>query len=260
MDATEESFKPPYMSFQTFWNFVGELGTKPLPPRIDRSLMSSKSGTDQFNLMLALTSFGLVDEESRVLPLLQVLTAADDEERKSILAKMLAESYVEPMRVSGAHGTTKDLEDAFRDGYPSIASADTRRKAITFFLHAARMAGIELSANFPKTRSGSGAPGQSKPRSKPKKRTPGNAGLGQQRETPDAAAGEPDIVVDLRTGGTMRLSVDVKPITLRGFDREFFFKAVDLLDGYEAAAAKAYADPPETAEQTGPQDGRATEV
>ena len=96
MDTPEESFKPPYMSFLTFWNFIAELRTKPLPPRIDRSLMSSKSGTDQFNLTLALTSFGLVDDDSRVLPLLQELTAADDEQRKSILAKMVTASYMNP--------------------------------------------------------------------------------------------------------------------------------------------------------------------
>ncbi len=249
MDTSDESFKPPYMSFQTFWNFIAELSTKPLPPRIDRSLMSSKSGTDQFNLTLALTSFGLVDDENRVLPLLEELTAADDEQRKSILAKMVTTSYTEPMRVSGDHGTTKDLEDAFRNSYPSIASADTRRKAITFFLHAARMADIELSANFPKTRSGSGAPGQSKPRSKPKKKTPNTPGSGQQRERPTTGGVEDDIVVNLRTGGTMRLCVNVSPITLRGFDRNFFFKAVDLLDGYAAAAAAAYDDTTETSEQ-----------
>jgi hypothetical protein len=260
METSEEVFKPPYMSFQTFWNFISELATKPLPPRIDRSLMASKSGTDQFNLNLALTSFGLIDEDSAVQPLLQELVAADEEQRKSILAKMVAASYIEPMRVSGDHGTTKDLEDAFRNSYPSIASADTRRKAITFFLHAARMSDIELSANFPKTRAGSGAPGQSKPRSRPKKRAPINTGSGQPRETPAAGGAEDDIVVNLRTGGTMRLSVDVSPITLRGFDRDFFFKAVDLLDGYEAAAARAYGDTSETADETRPDDGHATEV
>ena len=149
MEMPAEDFKPPYMSFQTFWNFTSELGMKPLPPRIDRSLMASKSGTDQFNLILALTSFGLIDENSHVLPLLQELTAADEEQRKSILAKMVSDNYVEPMRISAAHGTGKDLEDAFRNSYPSIGSADTRRKAITFFLHAARAAGIELECELP---------------------------------------------------------------------------------------------------------------
>jgi len=47
MDDSESTFKPSYMSFQTFWNFIGELAKKPLPPQIDRSLLGSKSGTDQ---------------------------------------------------------------------------------------------------------------------------------------------------------------------------------------------------------------------
>ena len=34
MDGTDIKFKPPYMSFQTFWSFIEDLSKKPLPPQI----------------------------------------------------------------------------------------------------------------------------------------------------------------------------------------------------------------------------------
>ena len=243
MDTNDDGFKPPYMSFQTFWNFITELGTKPLPPRIDRSLMASKSGTDQFNLNLALTSFGLIDSNSGVLPLLTELVEADEERRKSLLATMVTRNYVEPMRVSGKHGTSKDLDDAFRTSYPSIASADTRRKAITFFLHAASFAGIELSANFPKTRSGSGAPGTSKPR-KAVRRKPAPAA--EERVNP--AIGGPSApatwdthTVELVSGGTVFVAVNVDIFGLNASDRDFVLGLVDSMKSYQTPGTESKA-------------------
>ena len=46
-----QTFKPPYLSFQTFWAFLDELAAKPLPPQIDRSMLDKKSGTDQAGLL-----------------------------------------------------------------------------------------------------------------------------------------------------------------------------------------------------------------
>lgn len=49
-ELSDPKFKPPYLSFQTFWGFVKELAAKPLPPQIDRTMLDKKSGTDQMNL------------------------------------------------------------------------------------------------------------------------------------------------------------------------------------------------------------------
>lgn len=236
MDSDENGFKPPYMSFQTFWNFIGELGDKPLPPRIDRSLMGTKSGTDQANLMMALTSFRLTDEQYNVLPQLQALTSATGEERKGILAKMVATHYVEPMRVSASHGTQKDLDDAFTANYPSIASADTRRKAITFFLHAARTAGLDLSVHFQKTRSGSGAPGAAKGRKSAPRRKPPRSESNTTSDQ-DTGPGQGDAgdtyTVDLASGGSVSVVVRVNLFALTTSDRNFVIDLVDKLKGYE---------------------------
>ena len=71
-------FKPPYLSFQTFWAFIQELASKPLPPQIDRSMMDTKSGTDQSNILSTMRAFGLIDESQAVMPFLQQLVRTDE--------------------------------------------------------------------------------------------------------------------------------------------------------------------------------------
>jgi hypothetical protein len=233
---SDETFKPPYMSFQTFWKFIDDLGAKPLPPRIDRSLMATKSGTDQANLTMALTSFCLVDQDNNVLPLLQRLTSAASEERKAILAEMIQRCYVGPTIVAQANGTSKDLEDAFKDNYPSIGSPEVRRKSMTFYLHAARQAGLELSVHFPKTRPGQGAPGASRgiaSKRPTRRKTNSNdstdqplAGVGDQPPAGDT------YTVDLASGGSVSVVVRVNLFDLTTHDRSFVIELVDKLKGY----------------------------
>lgn len=240
MEPDSSGFKPPYMAFQTFWNFIEELSSKPLPPRIDRSLMGNKSGTDQNNLTSALVSFGLVDAGGVVLSRLQQLTATDHEGRKKLLAELVREYYPNELAVSEANATINGLHESFRDSF-GLTSAETRRKCETFFLHALRVAELPVSPHFPQTRSGSGAPGTPKKRLVRKK--PADPGA-RQIDTPpsedrrhdDGDGGEDGGVykqtVTLRTGGTMTLSVSVNPLTLRGDDRNFFYQIVDALAEY----------------------------
>jgi hypothetical protein len=245
VDEFPEGFRPPYMSFLTFWNFIDELSRKPLPPRIDRSLMGSKSGTDQANLAMALTSFGLTDSEANVQPVLRGLVAADVETRKQMLSDLVNTNYAGPMRVSGQNGTQTDLAAAFRDDYPAIASADTRRKAITFFLHAARTAGIEVSAHFPPTRAGSGAPGTAKPKRQAARRkptgTPGNDGAITSRTNPPSGD---TYTVDLASGGVVSVVVSVNLFDLTTDDRAFVIDLVDKLKGYGSPTPPARQESP----------------
>ncbi|WP_235661589.1 hypothetical protein [Mycobacteroides abscessus] len=231
--TTEVSgFKPPYMAFQTFWRFIDELSGPGLPPVIDRSLMSSKSGTDQANLMAALRAFNLITDDNSVNAAFNTLVSAAGDERKGQLRELVETYYQRQLVISGQNGTEQQLNDSFRDAF-GISGADTLRKSVTFFLHASREAGISLSQHFPNTRSGSGAPGQAraKPRGRPKKKVPPTPPL---PPNPNPGSGS-SITVRLQTGGTMRLIVDVDPISLVGEDRTFFFEVLDLLNEYTAA-------------------------
>ncbi|MEV5962570.1 DUF5343 domain-containing protein [Kribbella sp. NPDC051952] len=234
-ESSNVGFKPPYMSFQTFWNFLSELASKPLPPKLDRSIMTSKSGTDQNNIMSALEVFDFVDESGAVLPKLQGFVTADADERKAVLRSLLSRTYAPAFKVSDANGTPNDLKEVFRDAYD--VSGDTQRKAITFFLHAAREAGFELSPHFPKTRSGSGAPGTPKVKRAPARR---KSEKPRQQGPTDSlvngnAAGHTQ-TVQLRSGGTITLSYDVNMFEVTDEDEQFVLGLIKSLRDYKSAA------------------------
>lgn len=233
MDEIAPSFRPPYMSFQTLWKFVNTLGGKPLPPQIDRSLMGTKSGTDQNNLTTTLTSLGLIGPGGVVQPALRELAEGDEESRTALLRSLVESYYPEALDLSRRNGTEQQLHETFRDTY-ALTAIETRRKAITFFLHAARKAGIPLSHHFPNTRSGSGSPGTPRAKRTPTKRKPNPADSSGAQGNGAAAVTQEgySLTVRLRTGGTMTLLVDVNPLQLKGDEREFFYGVVDKMDGY----------------------------
>jgi hypothetical protein len=246
MEPQVESFKPPYMSFQTFWNFIAELGSKPLPPRIDRSLMGSKSGTDQNNLTAALTTFQLVkvvNGASEVQPRLRELAEGDEAQRKALLADLVREFYPKPLAVSEANDTEAALHDAFRDAY-DLNAAETRRKCETFFLHALRVAELPISPHFKQTRPGSGAPGTPKPRKATKPRRaadPKPDGNGGGIVNPPAGSGAAEVVtVDFGDAGSVVLHVDVRWLQL---DDDTFAELRKNVNAMKALATHTPANP-----------------
>lgn len=234
-EASAPTFRPPYMAFQTFWSFIEEVGSRPRPPRIDRSMMGSKSGTDQAGLMAALTGFGLIGPDQKVETALEELAAAPPEQRKAKLAHLIRRYYPEQVRVSEENGTEQQLRESLKTAF-NLESADTRRKAMTFFLHAARTAGLPLSPYFPAIRSGSGAPGVPRPKrtTVKKPRAGGTAGANgsSTSTTPQTAAGD-TYTVSLQSGGTVSVAVSVNLFSLTTEDRTFVIDLVDKLKGYK---------------------------
>lgn len=217
MDENTGTWKPPYFAFQTFWTFMGDLAAKPLPPQIDRSLLKSKSGTDQMNLLFALRAFDLIDDRNVVsAEHLAPIAQGDEETRAKALGDLVRRFYPEALALSGKSGTEGQLHDLFRDNF-GLASADTRRKAVTFFLHAARKAGIELSQHFPATRSGSGAPGAPRlrrtPSAKRNKPTGGGSASAPLVTSEQTAAGERK-QVSFGEAGQVSVTVNVKWLDL----------------------------------------------
>ncbi len=225
--AISEPAKLPSMSFNTFWTYISDLASKPLPPSIDRSMMSNKSGTVQADLFGALRVFGLINDDHVVLPTLVTLVEADEQARKQILGNIIRSHYEPPLRVSAQNGTENQLQEVFKNEY-GLDSRDTRDKTIRFFLHAAQEAGLPLSPHFKKTR-------QVGPRSAP--RTPRATRKPTSTPAPAtpttrAAAGD-SYSVTLKSGGIVSVTVDVDLFKLSTSDREFVIGLVDKLTGYE---------------------------
>ena len=245
MDTQSVEFRPPYMSFQTFWSFIEELASKPLPPRVDRSLMTSKSGSDQANLISALWAFGLTDEGGNVQDELTLLVGTPPEDRKAAFGELVRKFYTGPLRVSAENGTQADLNKVFTDDYEGMSSPETRRKAITFFLHSARNAEIPLSPHFPATRSGSGAPGAPKAKRTPAKRKQHNddkGDAGSQLPPPPGASSLTTQTVILKSGGTVTLGYNMSLFDLDDDDQEFVLDLVRKVKNYKGSRPNKKAD------------------
>lgn len=215
MEESNGSWKPPYFSFATFWSFMADLAGKPLPPKIDRMMLKSKSGTDQANLMFALRAFDLVDETFMVSAAnLGPIAQGDEEVRAKALGTLVRFFYQDALSLSEQNGTEGQLHELFRDKY-GLTSADTRRKAVTFFLHAARKAGIPLSEHFPSSRPGSGAPGTPRPkRAAAQRRKPAGGTPETPIVTTDQTSTGERKTVSFGSAGSVTVTVDVKWLDL----------------------------------------------
>lgn len=159
-DTTTEEFVPPYISFAQLENVLERMRNEGVPARIDRSYLVSWSGSAQAQFLKATASLGLRDEHGRPTDLLKQLVSEPDA-RPELVASILHEKYPEAMAL-GLDATQAQLDEVFRD-YPGI-SGSTTRKAITFYLHAAKFAGISVSPFFKAARASSGGGTRRSPR------------------------------------------------------------------------------------------------
>jgi len=149
---------PPYLPYATFKNFLDSLKAG-IPGQIDRSVMRSLSGSAQSMLIGSLRFFDLISEDGKPSPTLGKLVNAEPVDRQKILRGLIETAY--PFMfgdgISLKTATPKQVADAFAD---AGVSGDTIRKAVVFFLSAAKDADIPLSP-FLKVRQPGRPPGSS---------------------------------------------------------------------------------------------------
>ena len=143
---------PPYLSFNTFMDFIEGLEKVGVPNKIDRNVqtLSSFSGAAQAQLLTTLKYFHLMSaHDGTPTEKLTKLVEASGEERKTVLRAMLIASYPslfnDGFKLESA--SSKDLQLRFEK---AGAFGGTIRKSVAFFLAAAKYAGIELSPNIKK--------------------------------------------------------------------------------------------------------------
>lgn len=240
-ESDETKVTPPYGSFGTFWNYVTGLKAETLPPQLDRSMMRGKSGSDQAVINMGLKFFGLVDPHNNnaVLDRLKELVAADEAGRKAILAEMVRTHYPAQIEVSDSLGTEKLLHESVEKSFD--LTGETRRKAATFFLHAAAMADITVSPNFPKARAGQGRStnGVSKKATGTRKRSSVEA-----TKTKNEAGGD-TYTISLASGGTVKLIVnaDLMALLRHDVDRTLVTDLIEKMEGYEAFEESELVEP-----------------
>src|SRR4051794_23919320 len=136
---------PPQVSFKTVKSVVADFKAKGvLPPKIDKRLWPNYSNTVANQLVAALRFLVLIDEAG--VPKLLLRTLIDsygDDIWPVVLESVITDAYTKVMdieldKVHGSH-----LRDKFKEVFK--LEGDQQRKAIAFFLFAARDAGMKLS-------------------------------------------------------------------------------------------------------------------
>jgi len=155
METQAKPIPPPYFAFKTLTNLVVKMEEHGPPTRIDRTFLTEMSGAGQTQFIAGLKSLGLIDEHGVVQRGLIELVEQPDN-RPALIGATIRDRYPEAVELGKGNTTTGELLEVFKT---YGVQGDTARKAIAFYLAAAKYAGdVPLSPNFktPSVRTGAG--------------------------------------------------------------------------------------------------------
>lgn len=226
----------PYLPFKTFLSAMDAFTAHGLPPLIDRSIWRTQPGGVQGLIMGALRFFDLMDDENRPTELLQGFVSSPAEKRTAAVRTLLEHGYAELIRQDLTKMTVKMLDGAI-EMYG--VSGETKKKATTFFLQAAKFSDLPLSS-FLQTQIRA-TPGTRRKRSSNNGRNR-DGGDEQEGFSPEAPTSRGSTkTIELHNGGTLTLNVSVDVFAMSSADRDFVFDLIDRLRGYESRKSSAQA-------------------
>ena len=226
------SISPPYVSFNTFKTLLDWLKVESVPLRLDRSFWHDKfSGSIGSQLMASLRFLGLL-QANNPMPELENLVQAQPDNKPLILKTLIQNSYTFIPFEELHRGTPAMLISWFKT-YP--IDGHTLRKAISFFISASIDAEIPISNSIKK---------MSKYRSKSRNLEP-VAKTSQLLPASNFIATDVDTnqintltinksTIDLKSGGSLNLSINVNLFDLSDTDRKFVLSVIDLVKNYHS--------------------------
>jgi len=233
VDDVEASKATPaaYLPFRTFMSAIDAL-QHGIPKQIDRTIWRSQSGIVQGQIMMALRFFGLVNGEDEPTPALHRFVDGQ-EKRSENLRALLHHAYRDLINHDLTKMSPKMLEDAMEQ---YNVSGDTKRKAVTFFLQAAKFADLPMHPLLSgQVRNTSGMR-----RRRSKVREIGVHIEDQMPSMVDSASTQQQrniTNVDLKSGGKLTLIINVDLVSLSSEDRTFVFGMIDKFKEYGASEA-----------------------
>jgi hypothetical protein len=153
----------PYTSFLTIRNIVRDMKQHSVPTRVDRSVFPNLAGGTVGQVLPAMKFLGLIDPDGHPTDALHSLVASVETDAwGKALGEVVRSAYHPLFTINLEAASPGQFLELFRKTYPG--TEDVSRKSQTFFLNAARDAGITISPYIMKNK---------KPRSGPtKKRAP----------------------------------------------------------------------------------------
>jgi hypothetical protein len=143
--ATKVPIYVSYLTFSNMLDWLHEMGT--VPSKFDRSLWGKKFGGSTGGQLVSGMKFLALLEGESTTPELDRLAMADRESRKGLMADLLRDAYGAGIVDELPRMTVKMLNESFA----SLGSTDaTRRKAISFFINAAKAADLPLHSMLAK--------------------------------------------------------------------------------------------------------------
>jgi hypothetical protein len=148
MDATQRPNSPIYVSYTTFMTLLDWLrDMKVIPNQLDRTLWAPKfAGSTGVQLMSGLRFLGLLYDEAPT-PRLEQLAMASNEDRKRLLAELVRDQYGADFVAGLSKATPRTVQDRMKE----LGATDaTFRKAVSFFVNAAKAADIPMPTHIAK--------------------------------------------------------------------------------------------------------------
>ncbi|MXY24905.1 MAG: hypothetical protein F4Y45_10335 [Acidobacteria bacterium] len=215
-----------YVPWRTFENAIKQLADE-MPSRVDRTVFPSMSGGLQNQLLAGFRFLRLIDDHDEPTEQLKKLAVSDESKRRQVLKDILEERYSELFALDLKRATPAQLGEEMAKSYDVTGS--TKERAERFFLAAAEYAGIEVSSRLGKSkRKRNGNATAPKPRAAGARRQSKHGGKRQA-----SGATESIRVVELRSGGTIKIVTSLNILTLEAADRNFVGELISKLDEYE---------------------------
>ena len=243
-----EVVAPPYVSFNTFRALLDWLKTEGVPLQFDRSFWQAKfSGSTGTQLVAALRFLGLLRAD-RPLPDLEGLVEATTADRRFVLKELLRDSYA-AVPFDELDRATPAMIRRWFSTYP--IDGHTLRKAISFFVSAAKEAEIPMSNAVSKMSKSKTARTAARDR-QDARRTMAATPTDERRKA--LAERRPDwtgdrnsaplnrTTVTLESGGVVTVDLAVDLFRLSDGDREFVLKLVELTRSYPQLPARPSTD------------------
>jgi hypothetical protein len=210
-----------YLPFKTFLSAIEAL-EHGIPKKIDRTIWRTQSYIVQTQIIMALRFLGLVDEDDN--PTLEMHHFVEKKsDRKTMLKNLLIHAYRPIIDLDLTKTTPKMLDDAMEQ---YNVSGDTKKKAVRFFLQAAKYVEMPLHPLLSSQIRNTNGPR--------KKRTIKPAFIGDMNGAADPAY-NPDVratstqAAGLSNGGKVVLQVFGDPFALPSEERNLIFELVDKL-------------------------------
>jgi hypothetical protein len=142
MVTESASLQVPYISFRTLLNLLERLEPEP-PPKIDKSVLSYLSGGYATQTLAGLKALGLINDDGVPTDLLVSLVTVPAM-RRQLMSDVWHSAFSAVFRaIQPEKATAGQLDDTFATAYG--VTGETKRKAVSFFVHGAQYGEIPLS-------------------------------------------------------------------------------------------------------------------